>query len=153
MILKRVNRLGTLEKIRTWILESRPPGSQVILDGRYYALVEDGDLLGAVGLKRLAWFATEIKHLVIAPQHRQRGHGRALLRLAIEKVATPLVFATVRADNEHWLRVNTSEGFHLIRGVPTSRGEVQLLWTVGRIESPAGGTTPPESGLPTEAAQ
>jgi len=150
MILKRVSQPGTFERIRTWILESRPPGSRVVLDGRYYALVVEGTQVGAVGVKRLSWFATEIKHFVVAPEFRRRGHGRTILRLAMEKVRTPLVLSTVRADNEWWLSVNSQEGFSSVNRMETTRGAIVLLYANAPHPHVAAGPLTPASSSENE---
>lgn len=142
--LKRVIRGGTLEEIREWVRESRPPGSEIVMDARYYVLiVPDLGRVAAVGLRRLAWFATELKHLVVKPEERQKGYGRAILRLALERIRTPLCVATVRRDNEHWLRAITQEGFHEAEMMGSQGSEVLLLMRrVRRGEGDAPGPDP-----------
>ena len=126
--LKRVVRTGTLEEIRLWIRESRPPGSLIIMDARYFVLtVPERGRIAAVGLKRLSRFMTEVKHLVVKPDERRKGYGRAILRLALERIRTPLAIATVRVDNVPWLRVNVEEGFREIETVGSLGNEVRFL--------------------------
>lgn len=126
--LKRVVRSGTLEEIRDWILSSRPAGASIVMDARYFILtVPEKGRVAAVGLKRLSWFATELKHLVVKPDERRKGHGRTILRLALERVRTPLVVATVRVDNVHWLRANLEEGFREVEKLGTDEQAVAVL--------------------------
>lgn len=126
--LKRVVRSGTLEEIREWIRESRTPGSEIVMDARYFVLtVPETGRVAAVGLRRLAWFATELKHLVVKPDQRRRGFGRAILRLALERIRTPLCVATVRVDNVHWLRVITEEGFREVETLGSDGNNVRFL--------------------------
>lgn len=128
MELKRAITLGTLEEIRLRIVESRSPGSRVILNGRYYVLVVPGKgRVAAVGLKRLSWFATEIKHLVVNPKERRRGYGRAIVRLALERVRTPLAIATVREDNLPSRKLFREIGFEEVTAFLDSRGGIRLL--------------------------
>jgi GNAT superfamily N-acetyltransferase len=140
--LKRVIRTGTLEEIRGWIRDSRPPGSEIILDARYFVLtVPENGRVAAVGLKRLSKFMTEVKHLVVKEGERRKGYGRAVLRLALERIRTPLAVATVRVDNVHWLRANVEEGFREVETIGTEGNEVRFL--VRRV---SGGEGPPAPG-------
>lgn len=125
--LKRVRRAGTLEKIRSWIVDTRPPGSRVVLDGRYYVLAKDGEHLAAVGLKRLAWHSTELRHLVVPPGKRRKGYGRLTVDKALDKIATPLTVTTVRSDNISCLRIMFAAGFRLANVIPAPSGEVAYL--------------------------
>lgn len=127
-VLKRVVRSGTLEEIRDWVRESRAPGCEIVMDARYYVLmVPEVGRVAAVGLRRLAWFATELKHLVVKPDERRRGYGRAILRLVLERIRTPLCVATVRVDNVHWLRVITEEGFREVETLGSEGSQVHFL--------------------------
>jgi GNAT superfamily N-acetyltransferase len=145
--LKRVVRSGTLEEIRDWVRGSRAPGSEVVMDVRYYVLVvPESGRVAAVGLRRLAWFATELKHLVVKPEERRKGFGRAILRLALERIRTPLSVATVRVDNLHWLRVITEEGFREVETLSSEGSEVRfLVRRVRRAEGDAPADAPPSS--------
>jgi GNAT superfamily N-acetyltransferase len=126
--LKRVIRTGTLEEIRTWIRDSRPPGSEIVMDARYFVLtVPESGRVAAVGLKRLSKFMTEVKHLVVKEGERRKGYGRVILRLALERIRTPLAVATVRVDNVHWLRANVEEGFREVETVGRDGNEVRFL--------------------------
>jgi N-acetylglutamate synthase-like GNAT family acetyltransferase len=142
--LKRVVRTGTLEEIHTWIRESRPPGSLIVMDARYFVLtVPEKGRVAAVGLKRLSRFMTEVKHLVVKESERRQGHGRTILRLALERIRTPLAVATVRVDNVHWLRANVEEGFREIETVGAEGNEVRFL-----VRRARGGETPPPPDSP-----
>ena len=55
--------------------------------------------MAAVGLRRLNWCMTEVKHLVVRPDERRKGYGSRVVRLVLERVRTPLVIATIRKDN------------------------------------------------------
>jgi hypothetical protein len=146
--LKRVVRAGTLEEIREWIRDSRSPGSEIVMDARYFVLtVPEIGRVAAVGLKRLSRFMTEVKHLVVKESERRKGYGRAILRLALERIRTPLAVATVRVDNVHWLRANVEEGFREIETVGTTGNEVRFL--VRRVR---GGEEPPGPPGPTSDA-
>ncbi len=146
--LKRVVRPGTLEEIHRWILESRPPGASIAMDAGYFVLcVPDHGRVAAVGLKRLSWFATEVKHLVVKPEERRKGYGRAILRLALERIGTPLAFSTVRVDNVHWLRVNLEEGFREAETIGSEGNEVRFL--VRRVSGGEAGRSPEPGSIST----
>lgn len=145
--LQRVIRPGTLEEIRSWIRESRPPGSEIVMDARYFVLtVPDKGRVAAVGLKRLSKFMTELKHLVVKESERRQGYGRAILRLALERIRTPLAVATVRVDNVHWLRASVEEGFREVETLGSEGNEVRFL--VRRVSG--GEESPPSSDQPLE---
>jgi GNAT superfamily N-acetyltransferase len=145
--LQRVIRPGTLEEIRNWIRESRPLGSEIVMDARYFVLtVPDKGRVAAVGLKRLSKFMTELKHLVVKESERRQGFGRAILRLALERIRTPLAVATVRVDNVHWLRANVEEGFREVETVGSEGNEVRFL--VRRVSG--GEENPPSSDRPVD---
>lgn len=146
--LKRAVRLGTIEEIRSWILKSRPPGSRVVMDARYWVLtVPDKGRVAAVGLRRLAWFATELKHVVVSPSERRHGYGREILHLALERVRTPLTIATVRAEGAHWVRVLVEEGFREVERLGSAGNEVLVL--VRRTRG-GEGDPPPVPPAPSE---
>jgi GNAT superfamily N-acetyltransferase len=148
--LKRVFRLGTIEEIRSWILKSRPPGSRVVMDARYWVLmVPEKGRVAAVGLRRLSWFATELKHVVVSPSERRQGYGREILHLALERVRTPLTIATVRAESAHWVRVLVEEGFRKVERLGSEGNEVLVL--VRRTRG-AGEDPPPEPPAPLETS-
>jgi hypothetical protein len=141
--LKRVIRPGTLEEIRSWIRDSRPPGSEIVMDARYFVLtVPECGRVAAVGLKRLSKFMTEVKHLVVKEGERRKGYGRAVLRLALERIRTPLAVATVRVDNVHWLRANVEEGFREVETVGSEGNEVRFL--VRRVSGGEAGPPSPD---------
>jgi predicted acetyltransferase len=65
--------------------------------------------------------------VIVKPDQRRKGHGRAILRLALERVRTPLCVATVRVDNVHWLRVITEEGFREVETLGSDGSQVRFL--------------------------
>lgn len=126
--LKRVGRPGTIEEIRAWIIASRAPGASIVMDAQYFVLcVPESGRVAAVGLKKLSWFATEVKHLVVKPDERRKGYGRRILRMALERIETPLAVATVRVDNDYWLRTNFEEGFRIVETIGSEGNKVHFL--------------------------
>jgi len=56
-------------------------------------------VFGSVGLLRVSFLLTEIKHLVVHSSFRRFGIAKKLLVAALEETDTPLVFATIRETN------------------------------------------------------
>ena len=150
MELKKVGRLGTLEKIREWVIQSRSPGARVMMEGRYFLLAENDEHVAAVGLRRFAWHSTELRHLIVPPEKRGHGYGREIVRLALERVKTPLTIATVHTTNVTSLLLLFTSGFRLVRTMETSSGEIAFLMR----ENPAQVAESPksESDKPTTDA-
>lgn len=148
MKLCRVVRPGTLEEVRGWILAVRPEGADVHLDSVYYVLVVEGRRVAAVALKRLSWYATEIRHLVVVPEERGKGYGRAAVRFVLEKVRTPLAVATARGDNAASRALFASEGFRDLAEIDEGKGPIhfflkEVLRSQGGPPSPATGADQP----------
>jgi len=83
--------------------------------GRYYVAEKDGMTVGIIGLLFRSWYMTEIRHLYVKKEYRGRGIGRTLLKESFKMVNTPLVCATVQADNVVAVRLFTKLGFTCTR--------------------------------------
>ncbi len=75
--------------------------AQTILGGKTHYVVElHGRLvIGAVGTEHQGYTVTEIKHLVVHPDWRNRGIAQHLVRRALAIADTPMSYVTVRGDN------------------------------------------------------
>jgi len=95
----------------------------------YGAYVDGGQLAGVIGRRFRAWYATELCHLFVAPGHRRKGIGTALIAHALEKVKTPLVVATVQIQNKESNGVFGKMGFRHISTVlnPDTGNTVMIL--------------------------
>ncbi len=100
-----------------------------ILHGRTNYVVEPHGkwVLGTIGVDRLNYTFTEIKHLVVHPDWRGKGLAKRLLRKALVMVDTKLVYATVREDNDASLKLFESFGFQNSGDYPTGDHRVVLL--------------------------
>lgn len=83
--------------------------------GRYFALEEDGSLVGYAGLRAPAGSKdADVQTIAVAAEARGRGHGRTLLRTLLTEAAARRaaeVFLEVRADNPAAHALYVSEGF------------------------------------------
>ncbi|MCR2815817.1 ribosomal protein S18-alanine N-acetyltransferase [Microbacterium jiangjiandongii] len=83
--------------------------------GRYFALEQDGRLVGYAGLRAPDGAKdADVQTIAIAADARGRGYGRALLRALLDEAVTRRVaevFLEVRADNPTAQALYVSEGF------------------------------------------
>ena len=98
------------ERIRE-LLSHYAPDLQI--RGRYYVADNSGETVGIVGLLFRSWYLTEVRHLYV--WKRNSGVGTKLVQKALQKVKTPLVCATVQADNPGAIRLFTKLGFTVTR--------------------------------------
>lgn len=100
-----------------------------ILQGRIDYVVElHGKMvIGACGLEKQSHSLTEMKHLVVRPDWRGKGVGKYVAQRALSICDTPMVYSTVRADNESSLRLLASLGFQQAGQYPSEGHEVILL--------------------------
>lgn len=68
-------------------------------------------VIAACGMERLNYQITEVKHLVVRHDWRGRGLGHFMVKRVLERINTPLIYATVRRDNLPSLSVFKSAGF------------------------------------------
>jgi putative acetyltransferase len=60
------------------------PGKIVTDGGFIFSLVDDGDVVGVCALFKESRERYELARMAVAPSHRGRGHGRHLMRHALE---------------------------------------------------------------------
>lgn len=84
-----------------------------IIESRINYVVEThGKLvIGAVGIDRISFAFSEIKHLVVLPEWRRKGVGKFVTKQALDLVETPLIYCTIREDNGASVRLFESLGF------------------------------------------
>jgi N-acetylglutamate synthase-like GNAT family acetyltransferase len=85
-------------------------------------------LVGAVGIRKLSFHMSEIKHLAVHKKWRRKNVGTFLLKRAIALVETPLVYATIREDNLPSIRIFESVGFSRVGGY-NGTGHNVLIFT------------------------
>ncbi len=84
-----------------------------IVEGRtnYVAETHGKLVIGAVGIERVSFTFSEIKHLVVRPEWRCKGVGRFVTKRALQLVENPLAYCTIRADNKASIKLFESLGF------------------------------------------
>ena len=86
--------------------------------GRYYGI--PGSAM-ALLIKR-GWVVSEIRDFYVTPEDRRKGYGRELLQHLVEVSRTPVLFLTVREDNEAMRSLCCNEGFREIGEVISPQG-------------------------------
>jgi N-acetylglutamate synthase-like GNAT family acetyltransferase len=84
--------------------------------GHYITIEVDDTVLASVCIKKLNWYLTEIKHLVVHPNYRNQGFGRAAVERCTEAKAKGARIAqcTIRNDNTASESLFGSEGFQCV---------------------------------------
>lgn len=73
------------------------PGDYAPPDGRLLLALEDDQLAGCIGLRKLSDGACEMKRLFVRPAHRATGLGRTLVESLIDE-ARKLGYTQIRLD-------------------------------------------------------
>ena len=90
-----------------------PSPNSILMNAIQYVVELDGaKVVGCIGLeiKHPHTDMTELKHLCVHPDYRNRGLGLKLLKKGIEYAQTPYVFGTIRSTNEVNIRNNYRAG-------------------------------------------
>jgi RimJ/RimL family protein N-acetyltransferase len=83
------------------------------------------DKRGAVGTIRLdLWDGVWEMSWTVAPEHRGKGVGAAMVQLAVSRMAGERVFAEIKAANFASRRIAEKSGFHLRE----ARDEMLVYW-------------------------
>lgn len=109
----------------------RKIGLSDVMASNYDITEKDGLILACVKSVKLSWYQTELSHLVVHPEHRRRGHGRALLRRVCEKVRQSqgrLIQVTIRRDNRPCMSLFETEGFRLVNTIIGLSGTPVGIW-------------------------
>jgi ribosomal protein S18 acetylase RimI-like enzyme len=75
---------------------------------------EKKELVGVVGLYKIAWHTTEIRCLCVKKEERQKGIGKFIVSEVLEKVDTPLVVAIVEKNNTPSFKIFENKGFKVV---------------------------------------
>lgn len=84
-------------------------------------------VIASVGIERLSYTLSEIKHLVVRTEWRRRGVGKFIVKQALTKLTTPLVYCTVRSNNKTSIKVFKSLEFNQTEEYSTGQHKIILL--------------------------
>ncbi|MCI0528016.1 MAG: GNAT family N-acetyltransferase, partial [Nitrospira sp.] len=68
-------------------------------------------VLGVIGIEKLSYTFTELKHLCVRPKWRGKKIGKFLVQRAMELGDSPILCTSIREDNEASLHLLKSLGF------------------------------------------
>jgi len=75
----------------------------------------DGEeLVGVVGLYKIAWYMTEIRRVCVKKDRRRNGFGKFIISEIMKVVETPVIAATVVSENTPSLRAFSANGFRTV---------------------------------------
>lgn len=87
-------------------------------------------VIAACGMGKVSYQLSELKHMVVRPEWRGKGVGLFVAKRALELCNTPLVYATVRADNVPSLKTLEKAGFAVSGEFPGGNGPLAFLTRV-----------------------
>jgi GNAT superfamily N-acetyltransferase len=102
-----------------------------VLEGNYDVIVRDTIVVACIKTAKLSWYQTEISHLVVRPEYRRQGNGRALLRRMCEsayQAKSRLAQCTIRKDNRASMSLFETEGFRLVSSITGLSGTAVGVW-------------------------
>jgi ribosomal protein S18 acetylase RimI-like enzyme len=76
-----------------------------------YGCFEEKELLGVVGLYKIAWHTTEIRCLCVKKERRGHGIGKFIVSQMLERISSPVAIAVVEVNNLPSLKIFRSLGF------------------------------------------
>jgi ribosomal protein S18 acetylase RimI-like enzyme len=71
----------------------------------------DKELLGVVGLYKIAWHTTEIRNLCVKRERRNQGIGKFMVSQMLERISSPVAIAVVEVNNVPSLKIFHGLGF------------------------------------------
>jgi len=87
----------------------------------FYAWVEDGEVIGVMGIQRVL-DATLIRHAYVLTAHQRKGIGRRLLKHLVDLTESPVIMIGTWEDADWAIRFYEKHGFELV-----SRNEKERL--------------------------
>ena len=85
-------------------------GSQI----KYIVELDEDKVIGVIGLEQQKINVTELKHLCVHPDYRNKGIGKKLLECGIRSATTRCVYGQVGADNITNIKNNIKVGMRPI---------------------------------------
>ncbi len=116
------------------------PDARILHPLAYRVYEENGKLIGFAAILKVSWYATEIRHLYVLPQYRNRGYGKKIVKEVLKQIPAPIVLATTSTPEAE--RVMTGTGFETAHEFinPRTDNRVKVFVfrkEVGCEESPA----------------
>jgi ribosomal protein S18 acetylase RimI-like enzyme len=102
-----------------------------VVSANYDFIERRGIILACAKVTKLSWYQAEITHLVVHPEYRRRGHGRAMLRRACQHVVREnarIAQCTIRKDNRPSMSLFETEGFRLVNSITGLSGTEVGIW-------------------------
>ena len=72
------------------------------------------ELLGVVGLYKIAWHTTEIRNLCVKKERRNQGIGKIIVSQILERIFSPVAIAVVEVNNVPSLKIFQRLGFQKV---------------------------------------
>jgi len=72
------------------------------------------ELLGVVGLYKIAWHTTEIRNLCVKKERRNQGIGKFIVSQMLERISSPVAIAVVEINNMPSLKIFQGLGFQKV---------------------------------------
>jgi ribosomal protein S18 acetylase RimI-like enzyme len=79
-----------------------------------YGCFEGKELLGVVGLYRIAWHTTEIRNLCVKKKRRNQGIGKFIVSEMLKRIVSPVAIAVVEVNNIPSLKIFQNLNFKQI---------------------------------------
>jgi N-acetylglutamate synthase-like GNAT family acetyltransferase len=107
--------------------------SEMILQSSINYIIESvgNTVIACIKIERQSYNITELKHLVVTPTSRGLGLGKTLVKSAMNRVTTPIMYAMIRHDNIPSQMVFSSCGFSHSGQYTTANRDVLLFTATG----------------------
>jgi ribosomal protein S18 acetylase RimI-like enzyme len=93
---------------------SRNLPSSLLCYGCFEEQNQGKELLGVVGLYKIAWHTTEIRCLCVKKERRKQGIGKFIVSEMLKRIASPVAIAVVEVNNIPSLKIFQSLGFQKV---------------------------------------
>lgn len=109
-------------------LQSPYTGDKILNSkAKYHPITYEGLVFGSVATWRVSFMLTEIKHLVVHKSFRKIGLGSALIARVSDTIDTPIIYATIRSNNEASLKLFQDAGFAIVSTAVMKDHETHFL--------------------------
>lgn len=102
-LINKYNQLGTVYR----------PENILSRSNDYLLFLSGDEVLGCIKIEKQSYTVTEIKHVSVIKKYRKIGFAKVLIKAGLNKITTPLIYATVRETNLPSLRLFKSFDFDI----------------------------------------